>query len=80
MIFFGTDNHLKLLIMLNIDLYIFFYFLVCIFWAIFKEYIGGLSQESKKVKKRLINSKLENLPMVAISFITDTHLIHLSVI
>ena len=42
-----------------------FYFLVCLPRAIFKESIGGQTWVSKKVKKRSINSNLENLPMDA---------------
>ena len=42
-----------------------FYFLVCLYRAIFKEFIGAQTRGSKKVKKRSINSKLENLPMDA---------------
>ena len=43
-----------------------FYFLVCLSRAIFKDFIGGQTRVSKKIKKRSINSKLENLPMDAL--------------
>ena len=42
-----------------------FYILVCLNRAIFKESIGGQTPGSKKVKKRSLNSKLENLPIYA---------------
>ena len=42
-----------------------FYFLVCLSRAIFKEFIGQ-TRVSKKVKKKSINLKLENLPMDAL--------------
>merc|ERR1711942_498093 len=43
-----------------------FYFLVCLSRAIFKDFIGGHTRMSKKVKKKSINLKLENLPMDAL--------------
>ena len=52
---FGTDAQLILLILLDIDLD----------RVIFKLSIGGQTWGSKKVKKRSINSNLENLPMDA---------------
>merc|ERR1712055_228927 len=43
-----------------------FYFLVCLPRAFFKESIGSQTWGSKNLKKRSINSNLENLPMDAI--------------
>ena len=42
-----------------------FYFLVCLPRAFFKESIGSQIWGSKNLKKRSINSNLENLPMDA---------------
>ena len=56
-----------------------FWNLVCLSRVIFKESIGVQTRGSKKVKKRSIYSKLENVPMDAF-FGTDTHMILLTAI
>ena len=64
--FFGANTHLILLGLQKYGFISTFYFLVCLSRAIFKDFIGGQTRVSKKVKKRSINSKLENLPMDAL--------------
>ena len=58
--FFGAKTHLILLVLQNIDWAI-FYISVCLNQDIFKESTGGQTRGVKKVKKRSLNSKLENL-------------------
>ena len=49
-IFFGTNTHLILLVMQNIDLDLYSTFLACLSQAFFEESIEGQTRGSKKVK------------------------------